>query len=106
MSSECHGSGRPMRSLVTIGGEPGFIVAEATNSSVTSTKPATARKARAGIAAFRLQHPQHSGQQLSWAVAVDRVGPWAYVFEPVAKGKIDKKVIGWGVTNISQCRTL
>jgi hypothetical protein len=45
-------SGRPERWLVTIGGEPGSSVAFATNSNAISAKPATAKKARAGIAAF------------------------------------------------------
>lgn len=44
-----------MRSLVTIGGEPFSSVASATNSSATSDKPTHARKARAGIVAFRLE---------------------------------------------------
>jgi hypothetical protein len=44
-------SGRPERWLVTIGGEPGSSVAFATNSNAISAKPATAKKARAGIAA-------------------------------------------------------
>src|SRR5262249_9144897 len=50
----CQGAGRPERWLVTITGELFSSVASATNSSATSTKPTAARKARAGIAAFRL----------------------------------------------------
>src|SRR5215510_2766323 len=45
-------SGRPERWLVTMGGEPGSSVSFATNSNAISAKPATAKKARAGIAAF------------------------------------------------------
>ena len=41
--SECHRSGRPMRSLVTITGELRSSVASAANKSATSTKPTTPR---------------------------------------------------------------
>jgi hypothetical protein len=48
-----------MRSLVTIGGEPFSRVAFATNSNAMSTKPATAKKVRAGIARSCCKAPQH-----------------------------------------------
>ena len=52
------GSGRPVRWLVTIAGKLLFFsFASATNSSAVSTKPTTERRARAGIAAFRLDAP-------------------------------------------------
>src|SRR5262245_44629486 len=54
IASGCHGAGRPERWLTTIGGAPGSNVAFARYSNATSTKPTTARKARAGITAFRL----------------------------------------------------
>src|SRR5262249_21555012 len=58
-SSVCQGCGRPMRSLVTIGGEPFSRVAFATNSNAMSTKPATVKKVRAGIARSCCNAPQH-----------------------------------------------
>src|SRR5215467_11890213 len=50
------GSGRPVRWLVTIAGEPLFFssFASATNSNAVRTKPATATNMRAGIVAFLL----------------------------------------------------
>jgi hypothetical protein len=46
------GAGTTVRWLVTITGEPGSSVAFATNSNATSAKPTTAKKLRAGIAAW------------------------------------------------------
>jgi hypothetical protein len=48
------GAGAAVRWLVTITGEPGSSVAFATNSNAISAKPTTAKKPRAGIAAWSL----------------------------------------------------
>jgi len=47
-------AGAAVRWLVTITGEPGSSVALATNSNAISAKPTTAKKPRAGIAAWSL----------------------------------------------------
>jgi hypothetical protein len=80
LESGCQGVGRPTRLLVTIGGELGSSVASATNSSAISAKPATARKMRAGIAAF--QHDPSTRSNLGQTVAIGRVGPRYNRFYP------------------------
>ena len=57
------GSGKPERWLVIITGDPGSSVASATNSNAISTKPATTKKLKTGIAAFRVHATQHAEQR-------------------------------------------
>src|SRR5262249_37176047 len=78
------GFGRPVRSLVTIGGGPFSRVASATDSNPIRTRPTTAKYRRAGIAPLQQYAPPLPNHSLNPASTVGRVGPLAYacVFDP------------------------